>query len=153
MTSNIGAHHLLDGISKDGVISAAARSRVESDLRQHFRPEFLNRVDDIVFFKPLTKNEIGSIAEIALAEVRKRLVHRNISIEVTKAAMHHIVEAGYDPVYGARPLKRYIQREVETKIGRQMVAGQVPDGSGLTVDFKNGALVCESHRTRSRETQ
>src|SRR5262249_28286499 len=129
MTSNIGSQYLLEGITKDGKIQDEARQSVMRDLRTHFRPEFLNRVDEIVLFKPLTIEEIEQIVDLLLDEVRDRLKDRNIRIEVTEAAKEFIANSGYDAVYGARPLKRYLQRELETKIGRSLIADEVSDGS------------------------
>jgi ATP-dependent Clp protease ATP-binding subunit ClpB len=134
LTSNIGSQHLLEGISKSGEISESARSSVMRDLRGHFRPEFLNRIDEIVLFKPLSLAEITSIVELLLQDVRKRLSDRSVLLEVTEAAKKHIAEAGYDPVYGARPLKRYIQRELETKVGRALIADELPQGGTISVD-------------------
>jgi ATP-dependent Clp protease ATP-binding subunit ClpB len=111
------------------------------DLRGHFRPEFLNRIDEIVLFKPLTLKEITSIVDLLLADVTRRLIDRGITIDVTQAAKEHIAQAGYDPVYGARPLKRYIQRELETKVGRALIADELAPGSVVRVDAAGGGLV------------
>lgn len=140
LTSNIGSPHLLEGITRDGSIADAARAKVMSELRQHFRPEFLNRIDDIVLFKPLQLSEISRIVDLLLAEVRGRLKDRDIGLEVTTEAREFIAKAGYDPVYGARPLKRYLQRELETKIGRKLIAGEVQDHSVILVDVVSDAL-------------
>jgi ATP-dependent Clp protease ATP-binding subunit ClpB len=140
LTSNIGSHYLLEGITESGEIRESARESVMKELRGHFRPEFLNRIDEIVLFKPLTLEEITSIVDLLLADVTKRLREREISLEVTVAAKRHIAESGYDPVYGARPLKRYIQRELETKIGRALIAGQLQPGSAIKVDVDDGCL-------------
>jgi ATP-dependent Clp protease ATP-binding subunit ClpB len=134
MTSNIGSMHLLDGITPDGQIREDARERVMGDLRDHFRPEFLNRLDEIVLFKPLTMQEIERIVELQLQDVERRLSDRRLGLEITEAAEELIARAGYDPVYGARPLRRYIQREVETKIGRALVGGEIHDGATIVVD-------------------
>jgi ATP-dependent Clp protease ATP-binding subunit ClpB len=141
LTSNIGSIHLLEGISKGGEISENARASVMRDLRGHFRPEFLNRIDEIVLFKPLTLKEITSIVDLLLADVTRRLIDRGITIDVTQAAKEHIAQAGYDPVYGARPLKRYIQRELETKVGRALIADELAPGSVVRVDAAGGGLV------------
>ena len=141
LTSNIGSIHLLEGISKGGEISENARASVMRDLRGHFRPEFLNRIDEIVLFKPLTLKEITSIVDLLLADVTRRLSDRGITIDVTQAAKEHIAQAGYDPVYGARPLKRYIQRELETKVGRALIADELAPGSVVRVDAAGGGLV------------
>jgi ATP-dependent Clp protease ATP-binding subunit ClpB len=141
MTSNIGSIHLLDGLSDSGEIQPDARDLVMGELRSHFRPEFLNRVDEIVLFKPLTLEEIERIVDLQIEDVRRRLADRRLTVELTEAARALIAEQGYDPVYGARPLRRYIQREVETMIGRALIAGQITDGAVITVDAKEGELV------------
>jgi ATP-dependent Clp protease ATP-binding subunit ClpB len=146
LTSNIGSMHLLEGISKSGEISESARSSVMKDLRGHFRPEFLNRIDEIVLFKPLSLKEITSIVDLLLADVTKRLSDRGISVEVTKAAKEHIAEAGYDPIYGARPLKRYIQRELETRVGRALIADELQAGSVVKVDIGKDGLVVSTEK-------
>jgi ATP-dependent Clp protease ATP-binding subunit ClpB len=140
LTSNIGSQHLLEGISKSGEISEGARNSVMRDLRGHFRPEFLNRIDEIVLFKPLSLSEITSIVDLLLADVTKRLSERGVTIEVSPAAKEHIAQAGYDPVYGARPLKRYIQRELETRVGRALIADELQAGGKIVVDAKGGEL-------------
>ena len=145
MTSNIGAQHLLEGIDPEGRVSAAAEAQVLKDLRGHFKPEFLNRVDDIVIFKPLRQGEVEKIVDMILGELSKRLDERQVSFEVTAEARSFIANAAYDPVYGARPLKRFIQRELETKIGREIIAGHVPDGSRLHVSLENGILKVHSN--------
>ena len=140
MTSTIGSHYLLEGISGDAEISESARSSVMRDLRGHFRPEFLNRVDEIVLFKPLSLSEITGIVGLLIADVTKRLAERNIKLEVSQDAKEFIANSGYDPVYGARPLKRYIQRELETRIGRAIISDELPPGSTLQVGVQDGAL-------------
>ena len=140
MTSNIGSHYLLEGISGDAEISESARSSVMRDLRGHFRPEFLNRIDEIVLFKPLSLSEITGVVGLLIADVTKRLAERNIKLEVSQDAKEFIANSGYDPVYGARPLKRYIQRELETRIGRAIISDELPPGSTLQVGVQDGAL-------------
>jgi len=140
MTSNIGAPHLLEGIDKTGSISEGARDSVMQELRSHFRPEFLNRVDDIVLFKPLQTGEIKRIVEIQLADIRKRLVERQITMTVSDDALELIAQKSWDPFYGARPLKRYLQRELETRIGRALIAGSITDGGNIDVSSRNGEL-------------
>jgi len=140
MTSNIGSHHLLEGITETGVIRKVVENQVMAELRRHFRPEFLNRVDDIVVFKPLTREEVETIVGLLTQDLSRRLRDRNITVAITDAARKFIAESGYDPVYGARPLRRYIQRELETRIGRALIAGDIPEGTALTVDVKNNAL-------------
>ncbi len=142
MTSNIGAPILLDGI-RDGQIMESARDQVMAELRRHFRPELLNRIDDTVLFKPLQPDEIRRIVDLLLAGLRSRLAEREISLEVSDEAKDHLGQQGYDPVYGARPLKRYLQRELETRIGRKLIAGEVPDGSLVEVVLRDGALAVE----------
>ena len=140
MTSNIGSHYLLEGISGEAEISESARSSVMRDLRGHFRPEFLNRIDEIVLFKPLSLSEITAIVGLLIADVTKRLAERNIKLEVSQDAKEFIANSGYDPVYGARPLKRYIQRELETRIGRAIISDELPPGSTLKVGVQDGVL-------------
>ena len=143
MTSNIGSHHLLEGVRPDGEITDAARDAVMRELRAHFRPEFLNRVDDVVMFKPLTLPEIERIVDLLMADLRRRLAERNITIELSEAAREYIARQGFDPVYGARPLKRFLQHQVESRLGRAIIAGDVGDGSRLKVDLRGGELVVD----------
>ncbi len=140
MTSNIGSSHLLDGVRDDGVIADAARDHVMQALRMHFRPEFLNRVDDMVLFKPLTVGEIERIVDLLTEALQVRLADRDVKLELSEAARAFVAHEGYDPVYGARPLRRYLQRELETRIGRALVAGQVYDGATIQIDVDDGAL-------------
>jgi ATP-dependent Clp protease ATP-binding subunit ClpB len=140
MTSNIGSEYLMEGITAEGEISHVARESVLSALRRQFRPEFLNRVDDIVLFKPLRLDEIEKIVDLQVADLRRRLADRRIGLELTEEARAFLAEAGFDPVYGARPLKRTIQRSLETRIGRQIVAGEIPDGSTITVSVRKDEL-------------
>lgn len=144
MTSNIGAHHLLEGISVSGSITESARERVMQELRASCRPEFLNRVDDIILFKPLQLAEVISITSLLLEQLSQRLKDRRITLSVTEEAKRCIAEAGYDPVYGARPLKRYIQRELETKVARCILTGSVTEGGTITVDCNGGVLAITS---------
>ncbi len=140
LTSNIGSHFLLEGIDRSGELRESVKNQVMGELRHHFRPEFLNRVDDIVLFKPLTLEEVEKIVALLTGELSKRLADRQIKIQISDAARHYIAETGYDPVYGARPLRRFIQRELETRIGRALIAGDVADGATLSVDLKDGEL-------------
>ena len=146
LTSNLGSQYLLDGITPDGEISEDARSKVQADLRASFRPEFLNRLDEIIMFKPLTKDNLGGIIDNLLAGLRKRLAERSagggIKLEVTDAAKNLIIDNGYDPVYGARPLKRYLQSSAETLIAKEILAGNLESDSTLVLDAKDGKLVC-----------
>jgi ATP-dependent Clp protease ATP-binding subunit ClpB len=141
MTSNSGSLYLLDGLTDTGEIREDARDRVMGELRSQFRPEFLNRVDEIVLFKPLTLAEIERIVDLQIADVRTRLAGRRLGLEITEEARALIAREGYDPVYGARPLRRFIQREVETRIGRALIAGEIHDGATITVDVADGELV------------
>jgi ATP-dependent Clp protease ATP-binding subunit ClpB len=141
MTSNIGSQYLLEADVMGGEIGADARDKVMTELRYRFRPEFLNRIDDIVIFKPLTLPEIERIVELLIDDVRRRLSDRRIELTVTEAARELIARDGFDPVYGARPLRRYIQREVETRVGRALLAGQVRDGATITVDVEGDELL------------
>jgi ATP-dependent Clp protease ATP-binding subunit ClpB len=140
MTSNIGSEYLLTGITPAGEIEPEARKAVMAELRGHFRPEFLNRVDDIVLFKPLTLGEIERIVDLMTEDLRRRLAERRISLELSDEALALIARQGFDPVYGARPLRRFIAREVETRLGRALLAGDVRDGAVVRVDAKDGEL-------------
>jgi ATP-dependent Clp protease ATP-binding subunit ClpB len=141
MTSNIGSEYLLDGVTPDGELKADARARVMAELRGSFRPEFLNRVDDVVLFKPLTLPQIERIVELQFDELRRRLAERRLTLELTDEARRLIAAQGFDPVYGARPLRRYISHEVETRIGRALLGGDVRDGATVRVDAKGEELV------------
>ena len=141
LTSNLGSQYILEGIGEDGQISEDARKAVDGLLKSQFRPEFLNRLDEIVFYKPLTKAEIGGIVELQLDDLRKRLADKQLNLAVTDAAKDFIIEEGYDPIYGARPLKRFIQSRVETLIAKEIIGGVHNTGDTLTVDVKNGALI------------
>ncbi len=140
MTSNIGSEHLLEGVTDRGEITEQARTAVMGEMRRHFRPEFLNRVDDVVLFKPLTVEEIKRIVDLLTEELRRRLSDRNISLTLTDAAREFIAREGFDPIYGARPLKRYLQHTLETKIGRALVTGEAGEGAVVAVDLRDGAL-------------
>jgi ATP-dependent Clp protease ATP-binding subunit ClpB len=140
MTSNIGSEYLLEGVTADGEIKDEARGLVMASLRSHFRPEFLNRVDDIVLFKPLTLAEIERIADLLLDDLRARLADRRITLQVTEPALRFIADQGFDPAYGARPLRRFIARELETRIGRALLRGDVLEDGSVTVDLVGGEL-------------
>ncbi|MEU9887010.1 ATP-dependent chaperone ClpB [Sphaerisporangium sp. NPDC051011] len=140
MTSNIGSHYLIDGVTPMGEIEPEARDLVMAELRTRFRPEFLNRVDDTVLFKPLTEPEIEKIVSLMFDDIRARLADRRMTLDVTEAALRFIAEQGFDPVYGARPLRRFIAREVETRVGRALIAGDVRDGALIHVDVADGHL-------------
>ena len=141
MTSNIGSPYLLDGIDENGEIREEAQKEVMDDLRGHFRPEFLNRLDEIIMFKPLTKDNIGSIVDLMVKELNDRLAGQELSLELTDAAKKDVIENGYDPVYGARPLKRYLQKYVETLTARKILSGEVHTGDTLVLDVENGEYV------------
>jgi len=151
MTSNIGSQFLLTGLNDRGEIDEMARARVMEELETVTRPEFLNRIDDIVMFAPLTLAQIEKIVDIQVALLSKRLKERGITIELTEAARKHLAKTGYDPVYGARPLKRMIQRKLETRIGRAVIAGNIPDGSALKVDADEGDITINAVKPASAE--
>ena len=144
MTSNIGANYLLEGISHDGEITEETENYVMADLRAHFRPEFLNRLDEIILFKPLTKDNIGGIIRLIIGDLNKRLSDRELTIELTPAAEEFVVDNAYDPAYGARPLKRYIQKYVETLSAKLILQDAVGEGDTILIDVKDGSL--EAHR-------
>ena len=143
MTSNIGSQYLLEGIGEDGEINDSARELVMGDLRGHFRPEFLNRLDEIILFRPLTKDNIGHIIDLQIADLNRRLAAQQLAIELTEAAKERIVEEGYDPVYGARPLKRYMQKHIETLAARMILGGEVLEGNTIVINAGDGDLVAE----------
>ena len=138
MTSNIGSSYLLDGIDESGEIKPEAEQLVMNDLRNHFRPEFLNRLDEIILFKPLTKDNIGNIVDLLVKDLNKRLGDQELSLELTENAKAQVIEEGYDPVYGARPLKRYLQKYVETLTARRILSGEVHTGDTIVLDVENG---------------
>ena len=143
MTSNIGSTYLLEGIQEDGSISQTAADMVQNDLRNHFRPEFLNRLDEIILFKPLTKENIGMIVDLLMKELNRRLEEQELTIRLTEEAKRFVIDGGYDPVYGARPLKRYVQKHVETLAARLILSGQIRTGEELVIGVENGALKAE----------
>ena len=140
MTSNIGSQYLLEGIQEDGTISQQAQDLVQNDLRAHFRPEFLNRLDEIILFKPLTKDNIGHIVDLLLADLNRRLADQELTIELTPEAKQFVIDGGYDPVYGARPLKRFVQKYVETLSARLILGGNVSQGDTILLTVQNGKL-------------
>lgn len=143
LTSNLGSPYILEGIGEDGEITAAARDKVETMLKQQFRPEFLNRLDEIIFYKPLGKVEIMKIVELMLADLQKRLDDKHIRINVTEAAKNYIADCGYDPNFGARPLRRFIQRKVETLAAKRILGGNISSGDTIMIDLDNSELVAE----------
>ena len=142
LTSNLGSAELLDGIQPDGSIAESARNAVMGELRRAFRPEFLNRLDEIILFKPLTKETLNGIIEILMQGLRKRMADKTLKLDVTDAAKSLIIERGFDPIYGARPLKRYLQSAAETLIAKEILRGDLPAGSTLVLDAENGELTC-----------
>ena len=143
MTSNIGSSYLLDGISEDGSIKEEAANLVMNDLRGHFRPEFLNRLDEIIMFKPLNKDNIGHIVDLMMKDLNERLSDREISLELTPEAKDYIIDGGYDPVYGARPLKRFLQKHVETLAAREILSGEIHEGDTILITLQDGTLKAE----------
>nr|HID60010.1 ATP-dependent chaperone ClpB [Desulfobacterales bacterium] len=153
MTSNIGSQYLTEEITPDGLIPDRTRETVMRELRLHFRPEFLNRVDDIVLFKTLTQEEIKKIVDLQVEELRSRLKDRQITLELTEPAREFIAREGYDPVFGARPLKRFLQRELETRIGRALIAGNIMDGAKILVDYDGKELTIQHQNPEAHEVE
>ncbi|MBQ5405590.1 MAG: AAA family ATPase, partial [Oscillospiraceae bacterium] len=143
LTSNLGSQYLLDGILPDGSISEDAQAMVMAELKRSFRPEFLNRLDETILFKPLTKENLTGIIDILVEGLRQRLAERSLKLEITDEAKALVIERGYDPLYGARPLRRTLQSSVETLIARTILRGDLAAGSTLTVDVQDGELVCK----------
>jgi ATP-dependent Clp protease ATP-binding subunit ClpB len=134
MTSNLGSQFLLDGIDANGEISKYASDMVQNELKIHFRPEFLNRLDEVIMFKPLTKENIGGIVDLLLKDLNKRLADRQLTIKLTDEAKQYVIESGYDPVYGARPLKRFLQQNVETLAARLILGSEIHEGASIMID-------------------
>jgi ATP-dependent Clp protease ATP-binding subunit ClpB len=143
MTSNLGSAQLLEGIDDDGSIAPEAENAVMSVVRGHFRPEFLNRLDEIIMFKPLTKDNIGNIVTLMMKDLNARLADRELEVELTAEAEGFIVEHGYDPIYGARPLRRFLQKHVETLSAKLILADQVKTGDCILIDVEDGKLIAE----------
>ena len=143
MTSNIGSSYLLDGISANGEITEEASAMVMNDLRNHFRPEFLNRLDEIIMFKPLTKDNIGHIVDLMMSDLNRRLADKELTLELTPEAKDYIIDGGYDPVYGARPLKRFLQKNVETLAAREILSGEIHQGDTILITLSGGTLKAE----------
>jgi ATP-dependent Clp protease ATP-binding subunit ClpB len=143
MTSNLGSVHLLEGIDERGVLRESARDAVMRELHAHFRPEFLNRVDDVVLFKPLTLPEIERIVDLLVAELQRRLADRGVALALSPAARTLVAREGFDPHFGARPLKRYLQHELETRIARALVSGEAAEGATIAVEVRDGHLAVE----------
>ena len=150
MTSNLGSTYLLENISTDGTIAPQAEDRVLAELRTHFRPEFLNRIDEIVLFSPLTKAQLKQIVDLQIQQLQVRLSERHITLALSEAAKDLIVEAGYDPVFGARPLKRYLQRTLETTLARKLIAGEITDHNSILVDVENKKLVFRANNPAAK---
>ncbi len=142
LTSNLGSQYLLDGIRPDGSISEDAQEAVMAELRRAFRPEFLNRLDETILFRPLTRDDLKGIIGIMVSSLRARLAERSLKLEITDAAEDLIIERGYDPLYGARPLRRCLQSSVETLIARRILSGDLAPESTLVIDEEGGELVC-----------
>ncbi|MBR5423211.1 MAG: AAA family ATPase, partial [Clostridia bacterium] len=142
LTSNLGSQYLLEGIDENGEISQEAKDAVMAELHRAFRPEFLNRLDETVLFRPLTKENLTGIIDILVKSLRSRLADRSLTLAITDEAKSLIIDRGFDPLYGARPLKRYLQSSVETLLARAILGGNVKAGDTLTVDVANGELVC-----------
>jgi ATP-dependent Clp protease ATP-binding subunit ClpB len=146
MTSNIGSSYLLNGIDENGQIRPDCEKLVMDELRAHFRPEFLNRLDETILFKPLTKENIGGIVDLMLKDVNRRLEEREIQIALTPEAKQFIAENGYDPVYGARPLKRFLQKYVETLAAKLILSDQVRTGDTIWIAVENGELTARAEK-------
>ena len=151
LTSNLGSQYLLDGIDKKGDITAEAKNAVNDLLHHSFRPEFLNRLDEIVFYKPLTRENVTHIIDLMVTDLNRRLEDKQLTVELTPAAKDHIIEAAYDPIYGAQPLRRYLQHTVETLISRKIVSDQVEPGSRITVECRDGELTVDSREVLTGE--
>ncbi|MCY3763017.1 MAG: AAA family ATPase [Gemmatimonadetes bacterium] len=143
MTSNIGSRHLMEGAAAGGEIPEAVQETVTREMQGHFRPEFINRVDDIVMFKPLTLGEIQKIVALMTEDLSRRLSERRIGIEISEPALEAVARKGFDPVFGARPLKRFIRHELESRIARALVAGEIDDGARVRVDLEEGELTLQ----------
>jgi ATP-dependent Clp protease ATP-binding subunit ClpB len=153
MTSNIGSQFLLEGVTADGWITDEARTAVMNELREFLRPEFLNRIDETVLFKPLTLPELEKIVELMLGDLRKRLADRGLTLEVTEQARRFMASAGFDPVFGARPLRRYLQRELETRIGRALLKGDIREGTTIVVDVEAGEITVTWRQPAEQEVK
>ena len=143
LTSNLGSSSILEGITQNGEISEEARQTVSELLKRSFRPEFLNRLDEIVFYKPLTKENIHGIVDLLIADLNKRLKDKQLKVEISDAAKEHIIDSAYDPIYGARPLKRFIQSKVETLLAREIIGGEIEPDSVIYIDFDGSNLTIQ----------
>ena len=151
LTSNLGSQYLLDGIDENGEISQQARDQVNELLKRSFRPEFLNRLDEIVFYKPLTKDNVTHIIDLMAADINRRLEDKQLTVDLTPAAKDYIIESAYDPIYGARPLRRFLQHTVETLVSKKIIADQVEPGSRITVDCRDGELTVDTKEVLTGE--
>ncbi len=140
MTSNLGSNHLLSGIAPDGSLKPGAKEAVLAELKTHFRPEFLNRIDETVVFLPLRRDQVERIVELQLDHLRRLLADRKITLDLTPEAKAFVADESYDPLYGARPLKRYVQHNVETPLAKLIIQGEIRDGQHVTVSVRDGAL-------------
>jgi len=143
LTSNLGSDYILEGIEKNGEISNDAKEKVNILLKQSFRPEFLNRLDEIVFYKPLMKDEISKILDLLIEDLNKRLEDKNISLKLSESAKDYLIDNGYDEVYGARPLKRFVQKKLETLIAKKILTGEILPNETVKIDCKDNELICE----------
>ena len=148
MTSNIGSEFLLEGVDDAGGISESARTAVMAGLRNHFRPEFLNRIDDIVLFKPLTRQELGQIVDLQIEELNRRLTEQGLVVKLSDAAREHMSTTAYDPAYGARPLRRYIQHQLETRVGRAIISGEAGPGTEVQIGLQDNELAVVLNKTQ-----
>jgi ATP-dependent Clp protease ATP-binding subunit ClpB len=148
MTSNIGSPHLMEGIDAQGGIPEGTRRLVMDELRHSFRPEFLNRIDDVVLFKPLRREEIVQIVQLQLENLRKRLVQQRLTLDITAKAAEWVAGQAYDPVYGARPLKRFLQQHLETPVARRIIAGDIREGDTVRIELKDGQLAIDARAPR-----
>ena len=151
LTSNLGSQYLLDGIDENGEISQQARDQVNELLKRSFRPEFLNRLDEIVFYKPLTKDNVTHIIDLMAADINRRLEDKQLTVDLTPAAKDYIIDSAYDPIYGARPLRRFLQHTVETLVSKKIIADQVEPGSRITVDCRDGELTVDTKEVLTGE--
>ncbi|HCS67076.1 MAG TPA: type VI secretion system ATPase TssH, partial [Oribacterium sp.] len=145
LTSNLGAQYLLEGIDANGEITEEARQKVHDELFRSFRPEFLNRLDEIIMFKPLTKDNISHITDLMIADINRRLADRQLTVELSSDARTFVTDHGYDPQFGARPLRRYIQKNIETLVARIILEDKVQEGSVITIEVKDGTLTADIH--------
>ena len=147
MTSNIGSSMLIDGIKDDGTVDDEVKEKVENEMKKYFRPEFLNRIDATVVFSPLTEEQIIKIIELSMKDIETRLSEREITLELTDEAKNFIAKESYDPVYGARPVKRYLQKSVETELAGELIRGNILDGDKVVIDTDGEQLIFDANRS------